>query len=72
MYDYRLFCGRFVRSLKAERELAAGVDGLRIGVPKEFFGTGLNADVEQPIRAALTSPNLRRCICAIGPAPTSR
>jgi len=35
------------------RELNAGVSGLRIGVPKEFFGSGLQADVEQPIRAAL-------------------
>jgi aspartyl-tRNA(Asn)/glutamyl-tRNA(Gln) amidotransferase subunit A len=35
------------------RALSAGLDGLRIGVAKEFFGTGLQADVEQPIRAAL-------------------
>jgi len=35
------------------RRLAVSLDGLRIGVPKEFFGTGLMADVEQPIRAAL-------------------
>jgi aspartyl-tRNA(Asn)/glutamyl-tRNA(Gln) amidotransferase subunit A len=35
------------------RELSAGVSGLRIGVPKEFFGSGLQADVEQPIRATL-------------------
>ncbi len=35
------------------RQLNAGIDGVRIGIPKEFFGTGLQADVEQPIRAAL-------------------
>jgi aspartyl-tRNA(Asn)/glutamyl-tRNA(Gln) amidotransferase subunit A len=35
------------------RHLEAGVKGLKIGVPKEFFGAGLAADVEQPVRAAL-------------------
>lgn len=35
------------------RELGGAVSGLRIGVPKEFFGSGLQLDVEQPIRAAL-------------------
>jgi aspartyl-tRNA(Asn)/glutamyl-tRNA(Gln) amidotransferase subunit A len=35
------------------RELGAAGSGLRIGVPKEFFGSGLQPDVEQPIRAAL-------------------
>ncbi len=35
------------------RELGTGVSGLRIGVPREFFGSGLQPDVEQPIRAAL-------------------
>lgn len=35
------------------RELGAAVSGLRIGVPKEFFGSGLQPDVEQPIRTAL-------------------
>jgi len=29
------------------------VDGLRIGVPKEFFGEGLDAEVEAAVRAAL-------------------
>jgi aspartyl-tRNA(Asn)/glutamyl-tRNA(Gln) amidotransferase subunit A len=36
------------------RELNGGVKGLRIGVPLEFFGSGLDADVERAIRAALT------------------
>ena len=31
-----------------------GLQGLRIGVPKEFFGAGLAADVEQAVRAALS------------------
>jgi len=35
------------------RDLNKSLQGLRIGVPKEFFGTGLAADVEQAIRAAL-------------------
>lgn len=30
------------------------LDGLRIGVPKEYFGAGLEADVEQAVRAALS------------------
>jgi len=35
------------------RSLNDGLKGLRIGVPKEFFGAGLAADVEQAVRAAL-------------------
>ena len=35
------------------RSLNDSVKGLRIGVPKEFFGAGLAADVEQAVRAAL-------------------
>ena len=35
------------------RYLAAGARGLRIGVPKEFFGAGLAPDVEQAVRAGL-------------------
>jgi aspartyl-tRNA(Asn)/glutamyl-tRNA(Gln) amidotransferase subunit A len=34
-------------------DLNAGLEGLRIGVPKEYFGPGLAADVEQAVRAAL-------------------
>lgn len=34
------------------RELTAPLKGLRIGVPREFFGAGLAADVEQAVRAA--------------------
>jgi aspartyl-tRNA(Asn)/glutamyl-tRNA(Gln) amidotransferase subunit A len=34
-------------------ELNAPLTGLRIGVPKEYFGEGLAADVEQAVRAAL-------------------
>jgi len=33
--------------------LEAGVEGMRIGVPKEFFAEGLEADVEKHVRAAL-------------------
>lgn len=36
-----------------QRELNTSLKGLRIGVPKEFFGPGLASDVEQAIRAAL-------------------
>ncbi|SHH29676.1 Asp-tRNA(Asn)/Glu-tRNA(Gln) amidotransferase subunit GatA [Massilia sp. CF038] len=35
------------------RELATPLKGLRIGLPKEYFGEGLAADVEQAVRAAL-------------------
>jgi aspartyl-tRNA(Asn)/glutamyl-tRNA(Gln) amidotransferase subunit A len=35
------------------RELANPVKGLRIGLPKEFFGKGLKPDVEAAVRAAL-------------------
>ena len=35
------------------QSLGKGVKGLRIGVPKEYFGEGLAADVEQAVRAAL-------------------
>ena len=35
------------------RELNQPLAGLRIGVPKEYFGEGLAADVEQAVRAAL-------------------
>jgi aspartyl-tRNA(Asn)/glutamyl-tRNA(Gln) amidotransferase subunit A len=35
------------------RDLNASLDGLRIGVPREYFGAGLAPDVEQAVRAAL-------------------
>ena len=35
------------------RSLAMPVKGLRIGLPKEFFGPGLKPDVEAAVRAAL-------------------
>ena len=35
------------------RDLNKSIAGLRIGVPKEFFGDGLAADVRAPIEAAL-------------------
>ena len=35
------------------RHLGSGVKGLKIGVPKEFFGAGLQPDVEAAVRAAL-------------------
>ena len=35
------------------RDLDASLDGLRIGVPREYFGEGLAPDVEQAVRAAL-------------------
>ena len=36
------------------RSLNLDLKGLRIGVPKEFFGEGLQADVEKAVRQALT------------------
>ena len=35
------------------RDLGASVKGLRIGLPKEFFGKGLQPDVEAAVRAGL-------------------
>ncbi|CAN5162710.1 Asp-tRNA(Asn)/Glu-tRNA(Gln) amidotransferase subunit GatA [soil metagenome] len=35
------------------RHLDIDIEGLRIGVPREFFGAGLDADVEGPVREAL-------------------
>ena len=35
------------------RGLGSGVKGLKIGVPKEFFGAGLQPDVEAAVRSAL-------------------
>ena len=35
------------------RQLNDGIRGLKIGVPREYFGKGLAPDVEQAIRAAL-------------------
>jgi aspartyl-tRNA(Asn)/glutamyl-tRNA(Gln) amidotransferase subunit A len=35
------------------RDLEKGVRGMRIGVPKEFFGSGLAPDVEKAVRAGL-------------------
>lgn len=35
------------------RSLGKSVQGLKIGVPKEFFGAGLQPDVETAVRAAL-------------------
>jgi aspartyl-tRNA(Asn)/glutamyl-tRNA(Gln) amidotransferase subunit A len=35
------------------RDLNKGLQGLKIGVPKEYFGPGLASDVEQAVRAAL-------------------
>ncbi|MFA9273506.1 MAG: Asp-tRNA(Asn)/Glu-tRNA(Gln) amidotransferase subunit GatA [Candidatus Aquirickettsiella gammari] len=35
------------------RDLHQDIKGLRIGVPREFFGEGLAKDVEQAVRAAL-------------------
>jgi len=34
-------------------KLDDGVKGLRVGVPKEFFGEGLDAEVEEKVRAAI-------------------
>ncbi|MFZ6656245.1 Asp-tRNA(Asn)/Glu-tRNA(Gln) amidotransferase subunit GatA [Undibacterium sp. TJN19] len=52
------FDGRDSTSLERKKEdfnrdLNKSLQGLRIGVPKEFFSEGLAADVEQAVRAAL-------------------
>ena len=35
------------------RDLNLSLQGLKIGIPREYFGAGLSADVEQAVRAAL-------------------
>jgi len=35
------------------RDLNVPLQGLKIGIPREYFGAGLSADVEQAVRAAL-------------------
>ncbi len=35
------------------RELGNSLQGLKIGIPREYFGAGLASDVEQAVRAAL-------------------
>ena len=47
----------FAAALRAPREGATAalpLQGLRVGLPKEFFGDGVSADVLGPVRAALT------------------
>ena len=46
----------FAAAIRAPRAGASGAQplkGLRIGLPKEFFGAGVAADVAAPVRAAL-------------------
>lgn len=47
--DYTRLLGQPRESARAERPL----QGLRIGLPREFFGAGVAADVQGPVRAAL-------------------
>jgi aspartyl-tRNA(Asn)/glutamyl-tRNA(Gln) amidotransferase subunit A len=34
-------------------EMDASLEGVRVGIPREFWGAGLNSDVEQAVRAAI-------------------
>jgi aspartyl-tRNA(Asn)/glutamyl-tRNA(Gln) amidotransferase subunit A len=46
-----------------ESALADGVSGLRIGVPREYFGSGVAAEVSSAVRAALeTMQRLGACL----------
>ena len=47
--DYTRLLGQPREGARAERPL----QGLRIGLPREFFGAGVAADVQGPVRAAL-------------------
>lgn len=47
--DYTRLLGQPRQGASADKPLA----GLRIGLPREYFGAGLSADVEQAVRAAL-------------------
>jgi aspartyl-tRNA(Asn)/glutamyl-tRNA(Gln) amidotransferase subunit A len=48
-----------------ERACGAGVAGLRIGVPEEYFGAGLDAEVGAAVRAAIGA--LEKQGCAVKP-----
>lgn len=48
-----LECGKGGDVEDYSRDLNQPLQGLRIGLPKEYFGEGLSTDVEQAIRAAL-------------------
>jgi aspartyl-tRNA(Asn)/glutamyl-tRNA(Gln) amidotransferase subunit A len=48
-----LECGRGGDPEDFTRALDDGLQGLKIGVPREYFGPGLAPDVEQAVRAAL-------------------
>ena len=43
----------FSEAIASNASIRAPLDGMRIGVPKEFFGTGLAADVAAAVDAAL-------------------
>lgn len=49
----RQFCSTEALREDFNRDLHQPVTGLRIGVPKEFFGAGLAAEVKQAVEAAL-------------------
>src|SRR5882724_3881045 len=48
-----------------EQELAKPIKGLRIGVPKEYFGNGLDAEIRAAVEAGITQ--LRDAGCQIVP-----
>ncbi len=48
---------------KYAAETRKGVEGLRIGVPEEYFGEGLNAEIRAAIEKALDG--LRAAGCSI-------
>jgi aspartyl-tRNA(Asn)/glutamyl-tRNA(Gln) amidotransferase subunit A len=48
-----LECGKGGDREDYARELNNSLQGLKIGIPREYFGAGLAADVEQAVRAAL-------------------
>ena len=43
------------------QELGREIKGLKIGVPKEFFGAGLDPEVEAAVQAALQTLTEFRC-----------
>ena len=69
-FDQRGAAGRGLHALR----WASTLKGLRIGLPHEFFGQGLRADVEAAVRAAVEAiPSARRASCVdIDPAEHRR
>jgi aspartyl-tRNA(Asn)/glutamyl-tRNA(Gln) amidotransferase subunit A len=55
-----------------ERACGASVDGLRLGVPDEYFAAGLDPDVERSVRAAIAELEADGCVVKRIRLPSTR